>query len=126
MQASSNEPQFNSDLLAHPEDLVTARELYPRVGDALYHPELIDYFKKFDEQANIAKRRSRRLGTEAILLGAAAIALAAIDVAIRVFWHHEVPILLMFGLAAAACGLYSAVLGARATLFGRRKHDWLI
>ena len=80
MQASSNEPQFNSDLLAHPEDLVTARELYPRVGDALYHPELIDYFKKFDEQANIAKRRSRRLGTEAILLGAAAALLRAVAI----------------------------------------------
>jgi hypothetical protein len=47
-------------------------------------------------------------------------------VATRVVWHGDVPLLLMIGLAAAGCGLYSAVLGARGTLFGRRKHEWLI
>ena len=126
MEGSVKKPKFNHDLLIHPADLATARALYPTLADALYHPELIEYFKQFDDQANDAKRKSRKLGTRAILLGAAAIAMAAIDVAIRVLWPGDFPILLLIGLIAAACGLCSAALGAFGTLLGPRKHEWLI
>ena len=126
MQASVKKPKFNHDLLIHPADLTTARALYPSLVDALFHPELIEYFKQFDDQAIDAKRKSRKLGTWAILLGGAAIAMAAIDVAIRVLSPGDVPILLIIGLIAAAFGLYSAALGAIGTLFGARKHEWLI
>lgn len=126
MPASVKKPKFNHDLLIHPADLATARALFPTLAEAFYHPELIDYFKQFDDQANGAKRKSRKLGTWAILLGGAAIAMAAIDVAIRVFWERELAILLLVGLIAAACGLCSAALGAFGTLFGPRKHEWLI
>ena len=122
----NKKPKFNHDLLLHPDDLATARMLYPAVAEALYHPELIEYFKQFDEQANNAKRKSRRLGTWAILLGGTAIALAAIDVAIRVLLPADVPALLIVGLGAAVCGLCSAALGVFGTLFGSRKHEWLI
>ena len=126
MPASVKKPKFNHDLLIHPADLATARALFPTLAEAFYHPELIDYFKQFDNQANGAKRKSRKLGTWAILLGGAAIAMAAIDVAIRVFWERDLAILLLVGLIAAACGLCSAALGAFGTLFGPRKHEWLI
>jgi hypothetical protein len=126
MQESDKRPKFNHDLLIHPSDLTTAQELYPGLVDALYDPELIAYFKQFDDRANDAKRKSRKLGTLAILLGAAAIALAAIDVAIRVFRQEDTPILLIVGSIAAGCGLYSAALGARGILFGPRKHEWLL
>jgi hypothetical protein len=126
MQESDKRPKFNHDLLIHPSDLATAQELYPGLVDALYDPELITYFKQFDDRAIDAKRKSRKLGTLAILLGAAAIALAAIDVAIRVFRQDDTPILLLVGAIAAGCGLYSAALGARGILFGPRKYEWLL
>jgi hypothetical protein len=126
MQESAQKPKFNNDLLLHPEDLPTARMLYPELADTLYHPQLVAYFKEFDDQANNAKHKSRRLGTWAILLGGTAIAMAAIDVAIRVLAPGEVDALLTVGLGAAACGLCSAALGAFGTLFGRRKYEWLI
>jgi hypothetical protein len=126
VQDPDPKPKFNHDLLVNLADQDLARELYPSVFNSLYDPDLIDYFKQFDDRANEAKRKSRRLGTRAILLGGAAIALAAIDVAIRVFFPGEVSLLLLIGSAAAACGLWSAALGALGMLFGQRKHEWLI
>jgi hypothetical protein len=126
MPTSVGTPKFDHDLLARPDDLATARELYPGLFDALYHPELIEYFKNFNDCANSAKRKSRRLGTWAILLGGVAIALAATDVAIRVLLSGDVAVLLIVGLIAAVSGLISAALGAFGTLIGPRKHEWLI
>jgi hypothetical protein len=75
------------------------------------------------------------LGTAAILLGGAAIMVASIEVAIRVWAigdtvSHlasvDVAVLLIIGSIAAAFGLASVALGVSGTLFGRRKEEWLI
>ena len=143
MQESDEEPKFNHDLLKYEEDRANAREQYPSLVDALYHPQLVEYFGQFDEPANKAKRDSRDLGTKAILFGGLAIFAAAIEVAfVRVSpllfaepekcanslcpSSIEVGFLLVIGAFAAVCGLYSLYLGYFGTLFGRRKQSWLM
>ena len=86
MQGSKSDLVFNHDLLANPNDLELVRTLYPTLASALYHQELIDYFKAFNDPADEAKRKSTKMGTWAILLGGAAIVIGAVEVAIRVFW----------------------------------------
>jgi len=131
MQASDNGHIFNHDLLANPEDLEFVRKLYPTLINALYDPELIDYFNKFNQRADAAKRKSGKFGTCAILLGGGAIALASVEVAIRVYWAksetgNEILLLLTIGSAAAILGLVSVLLGASGILFGTRKQNWLV
>jgi len=82
MQDSKNENVFNHDLLANPNDLELVRTLYPSLANALYHQELVTYFNTFNDPADEAKLKSRKMGTWAILLGGAAIIVAAIEVAI--------------------------------------------
>lgn len=136
MQDSKNENVFNHDLLANPNDLELVRTLYPSLANALYHQELVTYFNTFNDPADEAKLKSRKMGTWAILLGGAAIIVAAIEVAIRVFWAvsdtasklpaADVAILLSVGSIAAVFGLASVFLGVSGTLFGSRKEQWLI
>jgi hypothetical protein len=136
MQSSKNDLVFNHDLLANPNDLEVVRTLYPTFADALYHQELIDYFRTFNDPADDAKRKSTKMGTWAILLGGAAIVIGAVEVAIRVFWAisdtaaslpaADVAVLLSVGSMAALFGLASVFLGVSGTLFGRRKEQWLI
>jgi hypothetical protein len=126
MQASNDEPTFNHDLLIHPGDARVAHELYPSLAVVLHHRELIDYFKGFNDRADHAKRKSRKLGTCAILLAGAAIVMAAVEVVISALWPVSGFASLTVGLFAAVCGLSSLAVGASGILFGRRKHEWLI
>ena len=75
---------FNDDLLTNADDHKAARELYPTIEHVLYHKELIDYFQKYNDRADIAKKTSRTWGKWAIALGAAAIALAAIEIIVEI------------------------------------------
>jgi len=137
MHGSDKKPTFNHDLLAHAEDIKSARQLYRGVADALFHPELIEYFTPFDDQANKAKRNSRKWGTVAILLGGGGILVAVVEVAIKVYWpttavaSPSIPtenllVLLIIGLTAAVFGLSSVLIAISGTLLGRRKQEWLL
>jgi hypothetical protein len=113
---------FNSDLLANEHDRDKVRDLYPPLEDILYHQELIETFGKYNVVADDAKKRSRTLGKLAIVLGGAAIALAAIEVALG---FHKESGTLLFGFLAALCGILSIVIGAFGVLFGDKKRKWL-
>jgi hypothetical protein len=109
---------FNSDLLANEHDRDKVRDLYSPLEDILYHQELIETFGKYNVVADDAKKRSRTLGKLAIVLGGAAIALAAIEVALG---FHKESGTLLFGFLAALCGILSIVIGAFGVLFGDKK-----
>ena len=113
---------FNSDLLANEHDRDKVRDLYSPLEDILYHQELIETFGKYNVVADDAKKRSRTLGKLAIVLGGAAIALAAIEVALGIGEHGGT---LLFGFLAALCGILSIVIGAFGVLFGDKKRKWL-
>jgi hypothetical protein len=113
---------FNSDLLANEHDRDKVRDLYSPLEDILYHQELIETFGKYNVVADDAKKRSRTLGKLAIVLGGAAIALAAIEVALG---FHKESGTLLFGVLAALCGILSIVIGAFGVLFGDKKRKWL-
>jgi membrane protein implicated in regulation of membrane protease activity len=114
---------FNDDLLANAGDHKVARELYPAVEHVLYHQELIDYFKKYNDRADLAKKTSRTWGKRAIALGATAIALAAIEIIVEITAPSPWPLVL--GAVAAICGVSSVAIGAFGVLFGSRKREWL-
>jgi hypothetical protein len=114
---------FNDDLLTNADDHKAARELYPTIEHVLYHKELIDYFQKYNDRADIAKKTSRTWGKWAIALGAAAIALAAIEIIVEIAAASPWPLLV--GAVAATCGVLSVAIGAFGVLFGSRKREWL-
>jgi hypothetical protein len=123
MGSDPDERIFNDDLLANPDDQAAARELYPTLAHALYHQELIDYFKKYDDRAGAAKKTSRTWGKWAIALGATAIALAAMEIIVEISAASHWP--LIIGAVAAVCGIASVAIGAIGVLFGSRKREWL-
>jgi len=114
---------FNDDLLANTGDRKAAQELYPTIQHVLYHQELIDFFKKYNDRADIAKKTSRTWGKWAIALGATAIALAAIEIIVEIAAPSPWP--LFIGAVAATCGVSSVAIGAFGVLFGWRKRQWL-
>lgn len=114
---------FNDDLLANENDLEKIRALYPTMEHVLHHPDLIDYFKHYNELADAAKATSRKYGTSAIILSAVAIALAGIEIASWQLSPNTWP--LVIGGFAAFCGIASVIIGALGALFGTRKRAWL-
>ena len=114
---------FNDDLLANAGDHKAAHELYPTIEHVLYHQDLIGHFKKYNDQANLAKKTSRTWGKWAIVLGATAIVLAAIEIIVEITAVSPWP--LFIGAVAATCGVSSVAIGAFGVLFGSRKREWL-
>jgi hypothetical protein len=128
MQKDIDEHKFNDDLLANEGDRAKIRELYPTLEHVLYHKELIDYFKGFNDRANVAKKKSRLLGKWAIILGAISISLAAAEIVVErvsLVEFENLPLPLAIGGVAAICGLSSVAIGAFGVLFGSRKREWL-
>jgi hypothetical protein len=123
MNTDDNEHKFNSDLLASDRDRRIVHELYSTLEHVLYHEELIRYFARFNDRADIAKKMSRQWGKWAIVLAAAAIALAAVEI-VADATSAEAWALLIGGLAAMF-GLASVAIGAFGLLFGSRKREWL-
>jgi hypothetical protein len=114
---------FNDDLLGNAGDRTAVHELYPAIEHVLYHQELIHYFKKYNDQADISKKTSRTWGKWAIALGATAIALAAIEIVVELTAASPWP--LFIGAVAAVCGVSSVAIGAFGVLFGSKKREWL-
>src|SRR5262245_6292358 len=69
--------RFNDDLLVNQTDLTEARKQFPTIIHVLDHPELRKLFQEHDGYANAAKRRSRKWGVRAVILGALALVGAA-------------------------------------------------
>jgi hypothetical protein len=114
---------FNDDLLANAGDHKAAHELYPTIEHVLHHQELIEHFKKYNDQANLAKKTSRTWGKWAIVLGATAIVLAAVEIIVEITAVSPWP--LFIGAVAATCGVSSVAIGAFGVLLGSRKREWL-
>ncbi len=136
MQRGNDKHTFNDDLLANKGDRRAVHELYPTLEHALYHPELVAYFKKFNDRADSAKKMSRTWGKLSIVLGAAALVLAATEIVARflieshsswciVRFMIEYHFSLAIGGIAAACGILSVAIGGFGVLFGSRKQQWL-
>jgi hypothetical protein len=123
MQSSDDGHTFNNDLLANPDDLKAANELYQPLEHALHHPELVDWFNTFNDRADAGKKASRKWGERAIVLGAAALFLAAGEIMTMLLTGSHWS--LAIGGVAAACGLASIGIGAFGVLFGQRKRQWL-
>src|SRR5258705_3904324 len=122
----TDDHKFNDDLLANDGDLDRIKDRYPALVPVLHDPELIAYFAQYNVAAGAAKSKSRISGKWAIVLGAIAIALAAVEIASWSLGSH-VPkgLPLLIGAVAAVCGLCSVGIGALNVLFGARKRDWL-
>jgi len=121
--ANLDEHRFNDDLLANAGDCKAADELNPTIAHVLYHQELIDYFKKYNDRADVAKKTSRTWGKWAIALGGIAIALAAIEIIVEIAAASSWA--LFIGAVAAICGVSSVAIGAFGVLFGSKKREWL-
>jgi hypothetical protein len=115
--------RFNDDLLANEGDLNKVRNLYPTLEHVLYDQDLIAFFRHYDHAAGAAKTTSTKWGRWAIVLGAVAIALAAIEIVSWALGSKRWP--LMIGGFASVCGLASVSIGAFGVLFGPRKRVWL-
>ncbi len=127
MSEASEKQIFNDDLLANSGDLKRAGETYTTILHVLNHPELREYFTKYDDPANSAKRRSMVLGIVAIVLGVLAILSVSVEM-IPVShgsdvgeqsWHFAV------ALVASVLGIASVLFGAIGILSGRTKEKWL-
>ena len=116
------DPKFNDDLLLLDTDRQRAAQAYPTIIHVLDDPELRDAFLQFDVPANRGKKRSRRLGSIAIILGATAIMGASLELGL-VSKEHRLGGLV--ALAASLCGIASLVIGGAGVLFGRSKRQWL-
>jgi hypothetical protein len=133
MSPGRNDHIFNTDLLIHPSDRKTAEELYPSFAHVLWDDELVRHFTEYSDRADAAKTRSRRCGKWAIMLGAIAIVLAAAEMASHAMqasistWPLKLPdwSFVLWGMAAAVCGLISVGIGSLNVLSGARKRQWL-
>jgi hypothetical protein len=115
------EQRFNDDLLVREEDRHLAAKLYPTVLHVLDHPELRNCFAHYDEPANHAKRRSKALGTAAIILASLALLCASGEIV----FHTKPRALLLIALAGVIFGVSSVSLGSVGLLSGRAKREWL-
>jgi hypothetical protein len=123
MEPASEGHKFNHDLLANEGDRCAVRKLYPTLEQVLYHEELVAYFNKYNDRADTAKKTSRIWGKWAIVLGAIAIVLAAIEIIAEITAYRFGALLI--GGVASVCGLASVTIGAFGVLLGARKREWL-
>jgi hypothetical protein len=125
----NNVHKFNNDLLANDGDLKVVHELYGKLEHVLHNPDLIKYFKTYNDPAGTAKTTSTRWGTWAIVLGATALFLAAIDIGKEQLFadngKEQLLPTMVLGIFPALCGLISVAIGAFSVLFGSRKQKWL-
>jgi len=114
--------EFNTDLLLKEDDRQAAKARYPDVYFALDHDELRTTFTPLDDEATRAKKRSRRWGTVAVLLGLIALLAAAAEPLYLEF--NPMAVKWIAGCAAAA-GVVSVTIGLFGVMFRARKARWL-
>lgn len=126
-------PATNTDLLLDDADRSRTEQLFPSVFHVLDHPQLRDSFRRYDKQANEAKRKGRAAGLAAIFLVFFALILTSTDYALKAYASEgDAPagvglqtILHALPFVAAAIGLFGVLLGTRRLLFAGRKERWL-
>jgi hypothetical protein len=119
--ANAISQKFNDDLLVSEEDRKLAAEKYSSVYHVLDDAELRHAFHIHDMKANRAKRSGRIAGGAAIVLGALALAASATEPLVQPI-HLDV----VTASIGAILGIISVLLGASATLTGKRKRYWLL
>lgn len=113
--------QFNSDLLTNNGEVEFATQSYPTISHVLDHPELRDLFTAYDASANTAKKRSRRAGLLAIVLGTFALLSASAEA----FSHNTHEASKWLGMVAAIAGVFSVAIGFWGVLHTKSKRQWL-
>jgi hypothetical protein len=143
MIADFEKQKFNDDLLLNESDVALATRRYPTIVHVLDHPELRNYFERFEAPANGAKRSGRAAGFIAIALACFALMVASSEQAIP----HDARVLptlivdhlpAMIGkplshitvssslaIVAALAGISSAMIGSLGILFAGKKREWL-
>lgn len=113
----------NDDLLFAEE----TRSFFAKHHSAAVHvfdwPELRARFRTFDIVANAARRKSRRGGMQAALLGFASLVIGAVTPVVSFYaptWSAVV-----LGAVAAFLAVYASIWGYSQLLTGRRKSEWL-
>src|SRR5580704_6809470 len=116
------EQKFNDDLLLTDQDRKLVGKSFPALAHALDFPELRDLFLRYEGPSNVAKRRRRRAGMTAIVLGVLALLGASahpLYVDIPDVW------LSVLGGIFAAFGILSVLIGAFGILGTKSKLEWL-
>jgi cobalamin biosynthesis protein CobD/CbiB len=114
--------KFNDDLLTTDDDRKLAVERFPDLNHVLDFGELRDLFLAYDQPANQAKKRRRRVGFVAILLGVLALlgaSAAPLYEPINYWWPR------VLGGVSALLGVLSLLMGTIGSLSGEAKHRWL-
>ncbi|CAN5164696.1 hypothetical protein BH10PSE7_BH10PSE7_10230 [soil metagenome] len=129
MGGDATQQRFNDDLLSNEGDLERARILYPLIVHALDHAALRDLFAAYNEPANRAKRRSRRAGLLAVLLGAVSLLIVAASQLEHAYEAHETTsprLWYALNWIAAVTGIASFVFGAVGVMYANSKRHWLM
>lgn len=114
---------FNHDLLLNEGDAERARRLYPLIGEFLDWSELREAFRPIDAQGNTRRQRARTSGFLAVMLGTAALCVAALEPRLHEL-HLGRDVDLALTLAALLLGVF-ALLIAGGVLRGAGKREWL-
>jgi hypothetical protein len=122
--ADALKQRFNDDLLLKEEDRDLARRRYPSaLVSVLYFEDLCTHFKKYDAEANEARRKRRGAGTLAILAGMLALFGAS---AAPLYHQLAAPWPVAIGGLASFLGVASVLVG----LFGigskESQETWLL
>ena len=113
--------RFNSDVLSDDESLRWAQDEFPNLSRILQHDDLRLTFQAEDKQANAAKRRSRRTGICAVLLGVFALWAAALEPLLET--HENVRAAV--AAVSAVLGVMSVFIGFAGVLYRGKKERWL-
>jgi hypothetical protein len=120
---------FNNDLLLGDDDQRKAALSFPQIFPLLDFPELRQMFEHFDEMANESKRKLRRAGLAAIVLGALALLGASTQPLLEGGGGHDknhldlLPTIVI--ILSALAGLSSIVISAFGVFNSRFKRTWL-
>jgi hypothetical protein len=120
----------NSDLLLEPADRAFFERHFARYAPLLDWPEARRLFQSFNGNASDARRRSRRGGIAAVLLGYSSLLLtASMPMADGRNHHHEatsgLSLPLILSSLAALLVIFSVYIGSRQILRGKNKARWL-
>ena len=113
----------NDDLLFDAEQRAFLLRHHPQAGPIFDWQELRDLFSEYDPPASHFRKRSRRNGVRAVLLGCLGLALTAIAAG-GLFGDAEWPRRIL-GAAGGALALASGIVGIGGVLSGGLKDRWL-
>jgi len=118
-----NTEKFNHDLLMEVKDQSLAKDAYgDRVFEVFDFPELRDVFSVYESNANMLKRRARRVGVSAILMGTCALLIASAE---PLYHHLGSTWTEIAGGLSAALGLLAVLIGSWGLWFAGIKESWL-